>query len=90
MITSDGSPTSREFSVPFNPVLLSRGDSICSGGDGDLDDCSFEPVIAGFRGSVRAGAVLVPIVWRERARSRWWSRDRFPPRPGPKVRLDWD
>jgi len=45
MITSDGSP--REFSIPLNPVLLLRGDSVCRGGDGDLDDRSSEPVIAG-------------------------------------------
>jgi len=60
MITSDGSP--REFSVPFNPALLSRGDGVCSGGDSDLDDRSSELVIAGagFRQSVRTGCSTGP------------------------------
>jgi len=89
MFTSNGDP--REFSIPFNPIL-SCGDNVCSGSGCDLDDSCSEPVIAGagFRGSVRAGAAPVPIVWRERARSRWWSRDRSFRRPRPKVRLDWD
>jgi hypothetical protein len=75
MIGSDRSP--RKLSTPFNPIFLSRGDGIRSGGN--LDDSSSEPVIGSidFRGSVRAGAVLAFIVLWGRARSCW-------------IRLDWN
>jgi len=76
--TSDKSP--RKFSIFFNPILLSCGGSIRGSGNGDLDDCRSEPVIARFRMLVRTSATLVswiPIVWREVAQSRSWNGSRF-------------
>ena len=58
-----------KLSLSFNSILLSRGDSVCGGSDGNLDDSGSEPVIAGFCELVRAGGVLVSVVWWERTRS---------------------
>lgn len=82
-----------KLSISLNPIFLSRGDSACIGGDGDLGDGCSELVIVSFRGLVRTGATLVcwiPVVWREGTQSRGRNRGRLRYRLKPGVQLYWD